>query len=372
MLLFGLAVSLLGALMPVLAGRLGFHLTRAGTLFLALNFGVFVCVAGLGQWIDRHGARVPMAGGPALLAVALLLLHVAGNFGLLLAAALLLGLGGGALNVATNTLVAELHAEPREKNSALNRLGLYFGLGALTVPLGLGAVLNRAGAAPVVLGAAALSVLAALFSARLDYPQPRHAGPQRGKIIGPRSILALTAVLLFLESGGEVILSGYTTTLLVNDIHMSAASAQWGLTVMWVAVLAARAALVRIALVCSGHRIVMASLALTVAGCAGFIAATTAVGAFAALALLGAGMAAVFPTLLGMTGTIFRTSPGAVFGLLFTVSRLGAMAIPYGAGWLGERSGARSVIWVVLIGTALMLALEWARHLRARNTLEED
>jgi fucose permease len=369
MLLFGLSTALLGALMPVLAARLNFHLSRAGTLFLVLNLGVFLCVFGLGRWIDRRGVRAPLSIGPALLAAALLLVQIATSFAALLAAALLLGLGGGALNVATNTLVAELHPDPRAKNSALNRLGLYFGIGALMVPLGLGALLGRAGAAPVLLGAAALSVAVVVYSARVHYPAPRHAGLPRQPLAGPRTVLLLTAALLFLQSGGEVILAGYTTSLLVSDLHMNVATAQWGLTVMWVAVLAARAVLIRVALIHSGHRIVMASLVLTLAGCAALIWAGSPVAAFAALALLGAGMAAIFPTVLGMTGTLFRSSPGAVFGLLLTVSRLGAMAMPYGAGWLGERSGARAVVWIVLAGTLAMLVLESARQ---RSTLERN
>ncbi len=53
MFLFGLATALLGAILPLLAARVHFNLRDAGTLFLVLNLGVFLCVFGLGRWIDQ-------------------------------------------------------------------------------------------------------------------------------------------------------------------------------------------------------------------------------------------------------------------------------------------------------------------------------
>ncbi len=64
------------------------------------------------------------------------------------------------MNVTTNTLVADLYPDPRQKNSALNRLGIFYGLGGLLIPAGLGALLNRFGFAPVLNLAALLSISA--------------------------------------------------------------------------------------------------------------------------------------------------------------------------------------------------------------------
>ena len=75
MLLFGLATALLGAILPVLAARVHFNLRDAGTLFLVLNLGVFLCVFGLGWWIDRRGVKMPMVAGPLLVASRALVRH---------------------------------------------------------------------------------------------------------------------------------------------------------------------------------------------------------------------------------------------------------------------------------------------------------
>jgi fucose permease len=68
----------------------------------------------------------------------------------------LAGAGGGALNGATNTLVADLHADPRQKNSALNLLGVFFGFGALLLPFMIGTLLETLGLVAILRLAAAL------------------------------------------------------------------------------------------------------------------------------------------------------------------------------------------------------------------------
>ena len=65
----------------------------------------------------------------------------------LLLAVALLGLGGSALNGASNALVADLHEDPAAKSAALNRVGLFFGFGALFIPFAIGLLLRAAGLA---------------------------------------------------------------------------------------------------------------------------------------------------------------------------------------------------------------------------------
>ncbi len=122
MLLFGVVMALLGALLPELAPRLGFGLARAGNLFLAMNGAMLGTSLAAGFIIDRAGFRVPMAAGPLLAGAATAMIATAASYAHLIGAMLLLGVGGGTLNAASNTLVADTHPEPGAKNAALNRL----------------------------------------------------------------------------------------------------------------------------------------------------------------------------------------------------------------------------------------------------------
>jgi MFS family permease len=98
-----------------------------------------------GRWMDARGVRLPLALGAAAVAGALGLFDTAQGYGWLLAASALLGAGGAAVNAGSNTLVALLSAGERGKAGALNLLGVFFGIGALLVPLGLGTAATAAG-----------------------------------------------------------------------------------------------------------------------------------------------------------------------------------------------------------------------------------
>ncbi len=105
MLVFGTAIAILGAALPLLSARAHFDLAAAGLLFLTLNAAVAVCSLALGPLVDRHGAQPALVAGPLLVAAALCLTGRADTFQQMLAAALLLGIGGGCLNISTNTLM---------------------------------------------------------------------------------------------------------------------------------------------------------------------------------------------------------------------------------------------------------------------------
>ncbi len=364
MFVFGVSVALLGATLPLLAARAHFDLAAAGLLFFVLNAAVVVCTLSLGSSVDRHGPRAAMVAGPLLVAFAMLAVASAKGFAIVIGAAALLGVGGGLLNVATNTLTAGLSVEPLRKNAELNRLGIFFGLGALLVPLGLGSLLERWGMEPVLWLAASLCAAVGLASAALPLPGPAPSSatvPSRPWTLLREPWVATAALLLFLQSGNEMILTGYATAHLTN--FASVAQASWAVSGMWAAVIAARAALAWLASRVSGEFIVVGSAVLTGAGTLWLLVAAHFLPAAAALALTGAAMAGIFPTTMGMAGARFAGRTGAVFGVMLAVARSGAMLMPWLAGSLAERSGTRAAIGVALAcaGGILFLALRLHR-----------
>ena len=174
-------MALLGAVLPALSERLEFQVADIGTLFLAMNLSMLACSSLIGVAMDRFGMKPPLAVGPLFVAVALARIAGADRIGDLIPAVILLGIGGAALNSATNTLVSDLHDDPKQKGAALNVLGVFFGIGALFLPLSAGALLARFGISRLLIAAGALCVLAALFSGSLRYPAPNSGkGPGHG------------------------------------------------------------------------------------------------------------------------------------------------------------------------------------------------
>src|SRR5215469_18138324 len=141
MFVFGVVMALLGAILPSLSARLHFETAQIGILFLVMNGGMLASSLVLGLVMDRFGMKLPLAVGALLVASTLLLVAGASSFASLLPMVVLLGIGGAALNGGTNTLVADLHTDAGRKSAALNRLGVFFGFGALSLPFAIGSLL---------------------------------------------------------------------------------------------------------------------------------------------------------------------------------------------------------------------------------------
>lgn len=359
MLLFGLVVALIGALLPFLSNALGVTLAQAGELFVWMNLSMLSAAYALGRLMDRAGLKAPMALGPALVAAALVTLAAAGSANALIAAACLLGVGGGMLNGATNTLVADLNPDPVRKAAALNRLGIFFGFGAVLMPLAIGSLVRLTGWRLLLVAAAGLSVVAAAYSAALAFLPPKQrarSAPGRiSKLLAERFLLVM-GLLLFCQSGCEFALGGFLSSFFIQAKELSPNAASWLLALYWTALMAGRAAISRY-LVAVGPVRIMTACALLAS--ASLLALRLPVGLPAVIAgtvALGLGVSGVYPTALGLAGAAYPQQSGTVFGILFTFGLTGGMALP----WLVGRAGAAAGIGAALLvpaGAFLLIAL---------------
>jgi fucose permease len=376
MFVFGIMMALLGAVLPVLSERLRFDLAQTGGLFLAMNLCMLLASLGLGPLMDRLGMKPPLLAGPMAVGVALLVIAFAEAYATLLWGVALLGAGGGALNSATNTLMADLHADSKRKNSALNLLGVFFGFGALFLPFVIGSLLERLGLRNILCLAAAFCAVVALGAGVLVFPAPKQrsgagfAGVLR--LVRVPLVLAL-GLLLFFESGNEFILGGYISTYLTREIHSPLSTASYLLAAFWGAIMICRALLSRILLHIEGHRLVLLSAGCSAAGAALLVSAPGVTAGAAGVLLLGFGLAGIYPTTLGLAGSHFQEHSGTVFGILFTIALTGGMTMPWAVGRIANASGLRAGLSLVVMNFLIILALEFAvPRLARRKTSEEE
>ena len=360
MFVFGIVMALLGAIMPVLSDRMAFDMSDAGTLFLVMNAAMLASSLALGLVMDRFGLKVPLALGGWLVAGALVSIAMASTWLALLPAVFALGLGGGALNGGTNTLVADLHSQPQSKASALNLLGVFFGIGALLLPFSLGATIARVGLAGVLLGAAALCAASGAFAAALRFPAPKaaHRPPAAEMLRLCREPLVIVlAVLLFFQSGNEFMLGGYFATFLTRDLVVPVDRAAYILTAFWAAIVSSRLALSRALLTFRGHHIVLGGAILAAIGALIVSGSSTSTGALAGIVVTGAALAGIFPIVLSQAGAVYHLQSGTVFGILFTAALTGGMTMPWIAGNLAETAGLRAVFVLVTANFAAIALL---------------
>lgn len=358
---FGIVMALLGAILPLISARLRFDLAEAGNLFLAMNATMLVVTLSLGPLLDRYGIKPALTIAPLLVAAALMLVANASSFAALVAAVVLLGAGGGALNQATNTLIADLHEDSRRKSAALNMLGVFFGFGALFVPFTIGSLLAQMGLTAILYLAAALSLVPAAMSVALAFPSPRRsAGVPFSEVLAlaRRPLVVVFAILLFFESGNEFVLGGYVTTYLTRSLGASVNAASYLLAAYWAAIMLERVILSRVLLRVRGETLILTSALGVAAAVAILIAAPTLVGGGIAVVLLGFSIAAIFPTVLGLAGTEYASHSGTVFGILIGVALTGGMSLPWAAGKIAQSRGPGAGLSIVIASALCIFALQ--------------
>ena len=361
MLVFGIVLLLMGSLVPSFA----FSYARSGNLGSFPLVGILVSTVLVGPILDLLGARKVLAVSLGLVAVSLVLMPGLHSYARLAAAAFVYGLGGGGLNTATNALVAEISAAGRA--AALNLLGFFFSLGALSAPLMLSS-LTGVSAPRVLRGLAILCLVILIFVLALRFPRPTQAGTPLGSLLGVlrHGAAWLFAALLFFESGSENCVFVWTSKIAAEVLHIPPDRANIALVALSAALGAGRLAAVRVLKGIGSVRTIWMGTAIVVAGSLVMRSANQTSTMILAAAMIGLGLSAIFPTALGMAGDRFPEETGTVFGAIMAVALLGGTAGPEIAGRIA-RHGIREVLLIPVsaaAGVALLAAIIRKRSLR--------
>ena len=75
----------------------------------------------------------------------------------------------------------------------------------------------------------------------------------------------------------------------------------------------------------------------------------------AGLILLGVGLAAGFPVMLGYVGDRYKAVSGTAFSIVISMALIGSMVTNYLMGMIAAHYGIQHLVTVVLVLTALML-----------------
>lgn len=363
MFFFGVVMAVLGAVLPLLTGQVHLELSQAGNLFFAMNFAMLVGMLGLGPFMDRFGKKAVLVGGPLFVAAALALIAAAASYATMITSVVLLGLGGGALNGGTNTLIADLHGDPRAKSSALNLLGVFFGFGALFLPFVIGSLVKTLGLATILYITVALSLLPAILFAALAFPPLKHEkGLPLREVAGlahNRLVLSL-GFLLFFESGNEFIMGGYTSTYLTRQLSSPVSVASYLLAAYWGAIMVGRVASSRLVLRVKPSTMILASSVGAAAGVVVLLAAQSEFMAGVGIAIAGLSFASIYPVTLAFAASQFEAYSGSVFGILFAIALVGGMTLPWSVGQLAQLHGLRAALAIVIGNCAMIFLLQLA------------
>jgi fucose permease len=372
---FGTVVAILGTVfgLPEMHLRLRIDLAEQGTIFLVLYLGIFLSTAVVGPLIDAIGNKLVLAVSSALVAAAMAGFSFAHSFWGAALAAFLLGCGGGGLNTSTTALVSDVFGDNR--GPMLNLLGVFFGVGALCVPLLAAAIEGRVTIPQLLFSCAALAAVCALVFAAMTFPP---AGSPHGFSLREAAKVArypgvmLLAVLLFCQSGNEASIGGWTSTY-AGSAHLGPRVATLVLAAYWAALMGGRLLAARLLGMIGKPQMVLGSAIGAVVGAVVLLLAQSLTSFVAGTALIGLSYAGIFPTVLAIAGDSYRKMAGTVFGLLFSIALLGGMSFPWAVGQLSQRMGVRLGMLVPLFGAAAICVLAgtlWRNEKRNATSTE--
>jgi FHS family glucose/mannose:H+ symporter-like MFS transporter len=359
MLIFGIVLTTLGAVLPSVIERFGIDKAAAGTLFLLMSFGIMAGSLVFGPLVDRYGYKWLLLASAALIFVGLEGIAFAASIGALRTAVLLIGFGGGVINGGVNALVADVSAEG-QRGAAIALLGVFFGVGAVGVPFALGMLLGDFSYTGVVAGVGLVVAAAIAFIAVTQFPAPKQAqgfplAQATGLLRDP--VLLLYGLMLFLESGVELTVGGWTATFFRDELAVTGQRALVFLSLYWLGMMLARLVLGSLLRRTPPVRAMLACIAIALVGSFLMIGSGSLAAAAVGVFMLGVGFAATFPVILGFVGDRYAQLSGTAFSIAFVMALSGGMVMPYVTGVLGERYGLRSSFIVVPIALAGIVVL---------------
>lgn len=348
LLLFGVVLTALGAVLPSITDRFDLARADAGSLFSLMSLGIVAASILFGPIVDRYGYRGLLAAATALVLAGLQGMAFAPSFPVLAGAVLVTGFAGGIINGATNALVADVSAANR--SGGLNLLGVFFGIGALGLPLMLGLLIGSLGYEGVLAFMGIPVTLVLIFVSLIRFPAPKQPQgfPLRDALRMARDPATLLfGVILFFQSGLEITVGGWTATFVGEVLRVPADRALFFLSLYWLGMTVARLLLgTRFARLAT-PRALIPCMAVSFIGATLLVIAQSAPHAAFAVFIIGAGFAGVFPIVLGMVGDRHPELSGTAFSLVLVMALGGGTVMPLLTGALADAFGLRLALLVV-------------------------
>ncbi|MBI3082631.1 MAG: MFS transporter, partial [Gemmatimonadetes bacterium] len=335
------------------------------------------CFSG-GVLVRRAGPRPMLVGGLLLEALGL------GGFGsdpgliFNLGVLLLVGLGQGWTEVATNYCLVRL--EKPGESRLMNLIHAGFTVGASLGPAGVGALL--ASGAPWRLayeGTAWGLAGVALIALRLSFPPASgEESDSSGAALGNLArdpLLVLLGAVIFLYVGAEIGVSSWIAEYYVETFAASTATGAYMVSVVWLGLLLGRLAL---SAGYGGRRQAPLLLGLSCLAALALALALLNDSPWVAGGLFlvgGLGFSAVYPVVMALVGECFAREQSLAIGLVSGAGGVGSLSFPFAMAAIAGHFGiapsfwfCAATAWVMALAAGGVLAQSRGRQLLENST----
>ncbi len=358
--LFGVSIITLGSTLPHLSATFHLDEIQKGILASVFPFGILTGSLIFGPIVDRYSYKYLLSVSVLLESLGFLVIAYAGVFYQLNIAFYLIGLGGGMLNGATSSMVSDLSEDFGENKGAnLSLLGVFFGLGSLGMPVLLGGLETWFHYDQIMAGLGFSMIIPTVYMLFIPYPAPKQSQGLSTSDLGillKDSLLLLSGLILFFQSGWEAMLNNWTTTYLIGVKGLMEKASLYYLTIFVIAFTTGRLLLGILLRRLSPYLMIYISALTALAGGILLFFTQLKLAIVLSLILIGLGLAAGFPIILGLIGNRYARLSGTAFGIAFTIALTGNMILNYLIGLFAKGYGMQ-VYPLIMITTGAITTL---------------
>ncbi len=339
--LFGMTLITLGSILPLLTTKFESHELNKSFLVAILPIGILLGSVIFGPIVDRYGYKLLLIVSVLISAVSLLGLAFTKSISFLYICTFFIGFGGGIINGGTSALVADISEE--NKGANLSLLGVFFGIGALGMPLLLGVLSKYFDYTEILAGVGFFMLLPALLFLFIVFPVPKQVQGfplKQGIKLLKEPALLLCGLFLFFQSGVESLSNNWTTTYLQHKLKVSNEDALYALSFSVLGLTLARLLLGALLKKISSFTVMVVSLLFVVAGNLILMNSHSYPLSFAAVMFTGIGLAGGFPVILGYVGQLYASLSGTAFSIALVIALTGNTILNYLFGRIAERYSA--------------------------------
>jgi fucose permease len=369
----GLPDTITGVVWPSVAKHFALPLGYLGTVLVASVSGYLVSSLSAGTAIQRLGVGGLLSASGALVAVSLAGFGLAPSFGWFLAAAVISGLGAGAIDGGLNAYAAR-HFSARQMTWLHGFWGVGATLGAMAAASVLAAGLAWQ-ATYGILGVAIVLLTVTFFLNRQAWQdggsklgeEARHETPGTVGEALRHPVVWAQMLAFYIYTGVEATAGSWGFTLLSQYREVSVGLAGTAVTCYWGALTVGRFLLGAIANHVGVYRLLGLGAATMALGGLTFVLAPWTWLAMVGMALLGFSLAPIFPGLMSQTPMRLGRLADHAVGFQVGAAMLGAVSMPGLGGILLEQFGIRwlnGMIGVLVVSLGLIIGgLVWSARL---------
>lgn len=335
---FGVAFIVMGSVLPSLTEKYNLDTVGASSLVTFLPVGVLLGSLVFGPVVDRFGYKMLLIVSTIIALLGIEGLSFFDHLTTLRICIFFIGLGGGMLNGSTNALASDV-ADDHDRSSKLSILGVFYGVGALLVPLLLGVLSKHYTYEVILRWTGVVMFLCVVYFIVIKFPEPKfkQGFPVKQALsLLKQPILLVLSFFLFFQSGMEGLFNNWTTSYLKSATSIQEGDIVLTLTFFVLGMTVARLLLSYLFRKIKQIHALMGGMAIAMLGIILLNLSSSFPVAATSLFLVGFGLAAGFPVAIGLIGSVYKETSGTAIGIALFIALGGNSILNYAMGYISK------------------------------------